>query len=268
LPRGWAGRASRASTGWHRPQPDFDAAGLEQRQGDKRPPTPDYLAALNRAKALMPTEGSRLMFDAKPEDRDQIALWVQEIVPDHKIGPDGVLVEDDRVKFGKKGAPGYGMEYSVSRLQKENPPVWEWFRPLYERWKADRKIVREGLPLDAWGMATSGPGQGVQRHGPVHGRGHRDRHRFDPAEARHGRQRTDHKAKAFLANKAGAAQATNIAELQKTVDEPGRGDLKDGARDHGRAGGRGGARSPPRPRCRRPHDAAHARPARPRRESA
>lgn len=32
---------------------DFDAVGLEAKQGDKRPPTPEYLAALERARAVM-----------------------------------------------------------------------------------------------------------------------------------------------------------------------------------------------------------------------
>lgn len=35
------------------PNPEFDAASLEAKQGDRKPPTPEYLAAFNRAKALM-----------------------------------------------------------------------------------------------------------------------------------------------------------------------------------------------------------------------
>lgn len=34
--------------------PDFDPAALEAKQGDPRPPTPEYLAALARARTLMP----------------------------------------------------------------------------------------------------------------------------------------------------------------------------------------------------------------------
>lgn len=38
--------------------PDFDADALEAKQGDKRPPTPEYLKALSRAQALMQKEAA------------------------------------------------------------------------------------------------------------------------------------------------------------------------------------------------------------------
>lgn len=158
------------------------------------------------------------MFDAKPNDRDHIALWVQKIVPDHRVGPDGVLIEDDKVEFGKKGAANYQMVYSISRLQKENPPVWEWFKPLYERWKADRKIVREGMPLDAWGMASGGQVKACNDMGLFTVEDIATA--TDSIRQKLGIGASDlmQKAKAFLANKDGAAQAALIAQLQKTVE--------------------------------------------------
>lgn len=158
------------------------------------------------------------MFDAKPNDRDHIALWVQEIVPDHRIGPDGVLIEDDKVSFGKKGAANYQMVYSVARLPKENPPVWEWFRPLYERWKADRKIVREGLPLDAWAACTSGQIKACNDLGLFTVEDIATA--TDSIRQKLGIGASDliTKAKAFIANKDAAAQAATIADLQRTVE--------------------------------------------------
>lgn len=157
------------------------------------------------------------MFDAQPTDRDHIALWVQEITPDHRVGPDGGLIEDDKVSFGKKGAPNYQMVSSVSRLMKDNPPVWEWFRPLYERWKADRKIVREGMPLDAWGTCSKGQVKACNDMGLFTVEDIATATDSIRQKLGIGASELMAKAKAFMANKEGVSYAAKIAELEKTV---------------------------------------------------
>src|SRR5690242_6488124 len=96
------------------------------------------------------------MFDAKPEDREQIALYVQEIETDHKPGPDGNLIAVDKITFGKKGTANYQQIYEVGRLKKDNPMLWEHFRPIYEKWKESNQITTEGMPLEAWPAITKG----------------------------------------------------------------------------------------------------------------
>lgn len=159
------------------------------------------------------------MFDGKPEDREKIALWVQEIVPDHKVGPDGVLIEDDKVYFGKKGASNYQQIYSVRRLEKENPQVWEWFRPLYERWKADRKIVRDGLALDAWGMASAGQVKACNDLGLFTVEDIATATDSIRQKLGIGASELIAKAKAFMANRDGAKQAATIARLEALVEQ-------------------------------------------------
>jgi hypothetical protein len=93
---------------------------------------------------------------AKEKDRDEISLYVREIETDHKEGPDGNLISFDRIVFGKKGTNSYEQIYPVDRLKKDNPPLWEFVRPLYEKWKENQTIVREGLDLKAWPAITKG----------------------------------------------------------------------------------------------------------------
>lgn len=96
------------------------------------------------------------MFDAKPEDREQIALYVQAIETDHKPGPDGNLIPVDKITFGKKGTANYQITHEVSRIQKDNPMLWEHVQPLYERWKKSNEIAPDGYPLEAWPAITKG----------------------------------------------------------------------------------------------------------------
>lgn len=93
---------------------------------------------------------------AKDSDRKEWSLYVREIETDHKEGPDGNLVAFDRIVFGKKGTNAYEQIYPVDRLKKDNPELWEFVRPLYERWKENQTIVREGLDLKAWPAITKG----------------------------------------------------------------------------------------------------------------
>lgn len=158
------------------------------------------------------------MFDARPEDRDKLALYVQEIVPDHKVGPDGTLVEDDRIFFGKRGASNYQQIYTVARLPKENPALWEAVKPLYERWKKDRTIVRDGLALDAWGMITKGQVKACNDLGMFTVEDIATA--TDSIRQKLGIGASDMmaKAKAWLANKEGATAAATIARLEATID--------------------------------------------------
>lgn len=96
------------------------------------------------------------MFDAKPEDRDEIALWIKAIEIDHRPGPDGNLVPDVRVTFGKRGTTNYELHYWKSRLPKESAPVWAKFGPAIEKWEKDQTLPVDGLPLESWPAITKG----------------------------------------------------------------------------------------------------------------
>ncbi len=158
------------------------------------------------------------MFDAKPEDRDKIALYVQEIITDHKVGPDGVLVEADKIFFGKRGASNYQQIYEVARLKKENPQLWEYVRLLYERWKADRTITRDGLALEAWPAISKGQIKACNDIGMFTVEDIATA--TDSIRQKLGIGANDLilKAKAFVSNIEGTKQAATIAQLQATVE--------------------------------------------------
>lgn len=153
--------------------------------------------------------------DAKPD----IALYVQEIVPDHKMGKDGVLVEVDKIFFGKRGASNYQQIYDVPRLQKENPQLWEYVRPLYERWKKDRTIVREGLALTAWPGISGGQVKACNDLGMFTVEDIATA--TDSIRQKLGIGASDlmAKAKAFVANIEGTKQAAKIAEMEATIEK-------------------------------------------------
>lgn len=94
--------------------------------------------------------------EARPEDRNEIALFILDIETDHKQGPDGNLIAVDRITFGKKGSPNYQQIVEVGRFKREQPDVYEYFRPAYERWKQDNTIATIGHPLEAWPAITKG----------------------------------------------------------------------------------------------------------------
>jgi hypothetical protein len=152
--------------------------------------------------------------DAK--DRDQIALYIQDIEIDHRPGPDGTLIDDVRVYFGKKGTANYQQIYWASRLPRDNAMLWERFGPTIEKWKESRKIDREGLPLEAWHVTKA---QIKACH---------DLGMFtvediatatDSIRQKLGMGASDliAKAKAFLENKERSANAGKIAKLEEAV---------------------------------------------------
>jgi hypothetical protein len=158
------------------------------------------------------------MFDARPEDRSQIALFVLEIWRDHKPGPDGNLIEVHKVKFGKKGAEKFEREDEIPKLKKIEPDVYAWFEPLYKGWLENNKITREGLPLESWPAITKGQIRACHDIGL---------HvvediatATDTIRQKLGMGATDliAKAKAFLANQQNSATANKVTELEKAVE--------------------------------------------------
>lgn len=151
---------------------------------------------------------------ASPDDRNRIALYVQEIEKDHKPGPDGNLVEVHKIYFGKRGEPNYQQIYEVKRLQKENPMLWDYVRSLYENWLKNETIEREGLALESWPAITKGQikackGLGLHTVEDI-------ALATDSIRQRLGLGASDlmDKAKAFVANKADSAVANKVAALE------------------------------------------------------
>jgi hypothetical protein len=157
------------------------------------------------------------MANARPEDRNQIALFVLEIWRDHKPGPDGNLIEVHKVKFGKKGAEKFEREDEIPKLKKFEPDVYEWMKPLYEGWLKHNTIDRPGLPLESWPAITKGQIRACHDLGL---------HvvediatATDTIRQKLGMGATEliAKAKAFMANKDQSATANKVAELEATV---------------------------------------------------
>jgi len=166
------------------------------------------------------------MFDAKPEDREQIALWIQNIEIDHRPGKDGNMVPDVRISFGKKGTANYLLHYWKSRLPKENPMVWEKFGPAIEKWEKDQTIPVDGLPLEAWPAITKGQIKVCRDLGL--------RSVEDLVTATSsirekigmGANDLIAKAKAFLANRDNSATANKVAEQEQQIEQMAK-DLKE-----------------------------------------
>lgn len=155
-----------------------------------------------------------MISDARPEDREQIALYVLEIETDHKPGPDGTLVAVDRITFGKRGAPNYQQIFEVGRLKKDDPTLWEYVRPVYEKWQKDNVITTEGHPLEAWPLITKGQikvckSLGLRSVQDVANATDSVREKFGM-----GFLELRAQAKAFLAAMADTATANRIADLE------------------------------------------------------
>ncbi len=157
------------------------------------------------------------MFDAKPSDRDEIALWIKDIAVDHRMGPDGVLMQDVRITFGKKGTTNYELHYWKSRLKKENEALWKKFGPDLDRWETDQTLPVHGMALEAW------PGINKAQIKACKDLGLRSVEDIATAsdsirqKLGIGASELMAKAKAFTANKEGAAQAARIADLEKVA---------------------------------------------------
>lgn len=158
------------------------------------------------------------MFDAKPEDREQIALYVQEIETDHKPGPDGNLIAVDKITFGKKGTANYQQIYEVGRLQKDNPMLWDYVKPVYMKWKQSNEITTDGMPLEAWPAITKGQIKACRNIGL---RSVEDLAKStDSVREKLGMGSLDliNKAKKFLETREQSATANRVADLEKQVE--------------------------------------------------
>lgn len=158
-----------------------------------------------------------MQLDAKPEDRNNLAVYIQKIKTDHKPGPDGNLIAVDKIYFGKKGSAGFQNIVEVNRLKKDNPFLWGAVEPVYEKWKKDRTLTREGLPLESWPAITEGQiemckGMGLQVVEDIATATDSIRQKLGP-----GANDLIAKAKAFNANKDTSAAANRIATLESQV---------------------------------------------------
>lgn len=88
-----------------------------------------------------------------PEDRLPSIIPI-EIFTDFKPQPDGSYVEEDRIKWVRKGANGAETSESVRRLLKDGGPIWQALKPHYDAWKAGKEAPVNGLRLEAWPGAT------------------------------------------------------------------------------------------------------------------
>lgn len=159
-----------------------------------------------------------MISDARPEDRDQIALYIVEIETDHKPGPDGTLVAVDRITFAKRGAPNYQQHWEVPRLKREAPELWDHFKPVYEKWKQSNEITTDGHPLEAWPVITKGQikvckSLGLRSVEDVATATDSVREKFGM-----GFLELRAQAKAFLAAKADSATANRIADLEAKLN--------------------------------------------------
>lgn len=158
------------------------------------------------------------MFDAKPEDRDEIALYIQEIEIDHRPGRDGNIVEDIRIYFGKKGTANYQQIYWASRLPKESPMLWDKFGAAIDKWRETQKLPTEGTALEAWPAITKGQIKSCRNIGL---RSIEDiATATDSIREKLGMGSADliAKAKAWVSNKAGSATANEIAAMRKQME--------------------------------------------------
>lgn len=159
-----------------------------------------------------------MISDARPEDREQIALYVVEIETDHKPGPDGTLIAVDRITFAKRGAPNYMQHWEVPRLKREDPTLWEAVRPVYERWQKENVIATEGHPLEAWPAITKGQikvckSLGLRSVEDVASATDSVREKFGM-----GFLDLRSQAKLFIASKADSATASRIADLEAKLE--------------------------------------------------
>lgn len=158
------------------------------------------------------------MFDAKPEDREQIALYIQDIELDHRPGPDGNMMSDVRVYFGKKGTANYQQIYWASRLKKEDPMLWAHFGAAIDKWKQDQTLPVDGMPLEAWPAITKGQikackGIGLRSVEDI-------AKATDSIREKLGMGSADliAKAKKFVETREQSATANRVADLEKQVE--------------------------------------------------
>jgi hypothetical protein len=152
-----------------------------------------------------------------PNDRDKYAVFIIDIEQDHKPGPDGTLIPFDRIILGKKGAPNYMQPWEAGRLKKDDPALYAFLEPIYERWKKDNVITTTGHPLEAWPLITKGQikqakGLGLRSVEDIAEAGDGIREKFGM-----GFLDLQKQARTFLSAKPAAAQASEIAQLKEQI---------------------------------------------------
>lgn len=91
---------------------------------------------------------------AKPGDREHFDVYVQDIETGHKQGPDGTLVAVDWITIAKKGTNNTAKVWDPKRLEKDDPKLWEFVKPTYEKWKQNNVIATSGTPIETWGVLS------------------------------------------------------------------------------------------------------------------
>lgn len=107
------------------------------------------------------------MFDAKQEDRNDLAVVPFKFWVDHVENGEGVLEAIHWASWGKRGYANWEKSEKVSRLIKDakamrgrpdaQPCVWDALEPHYTRWKEGLEAVTDGYALEGWaGGITAG----------------------------------------------------------------------------------------------------------------
>ena len=107
------------------------------------------------------------MFDAKQEDRNDLAVVPFKFWVDHVENRDGALDAVHWASWGKRGYANWEKSEKVSRLVKDakamrgrpdaQPCVWDALEPHYTRWREGLDAVTDGYALEGWaGGITAG----------------------------------------------------------------------------------------------------------------
>lgn len=88
-----------------------------------------------------------------PDDRLP-SIYALDIWVEYKPQPNGEYIEEERIKWVRKGANGAETSEAVKRLQRGNDAIWQALKPAYDAWKAGKAAPVNGTPLEAWPGAT------------------------------------------------------------------------------------------------------------------
>lgn len=159
------------------------------------------------------------MFDGKPEDRNQFAVYILDIEIDHKPDGKGGLMAYERIILGKKGAPNWQSELDVKRLEKDNPALYQHLLPTIDGWRKTQTITTEGQPLEAWPTLTKGQLKALKNIGLRSVEDVRDATDSIREKFGMGFMELRKAAKAFLENKAKAAVAKQLTDQDDAIDD-------------------------------------------------
>ena len=105
------------------------------------------------------------MFDAKQEDRNDLAVVPFKFWVDHVENEAGSLDAIHWASWGKRGYANWEKSEKVVRLLKDakamrgrpdaQPCVWDALEPHYTRWKDGLEAVTDGYALEGWAGGIS-----------------------------------------------------------------------------------------------------------------